>query len=90
MAKTIDMTIVPAVVTIVNTNVAPEAPARDNNDFDHDFASEVKVQMFNTNVYAPLAAGDTLKVLAQTSTELLYFTLMDGLNGLKVTAEAKA
>lgn len=89
MAKTLDMTTVPAVVTIVNQNAAPAEEAHDNNDFAHDFASDVNVQMFNTNLYFPLAAGDTLKVLAQTSTELLYYTLMDGKNGLKVTSAAK-
>lgn len=89
MAKTLDMTTVPAVVTILNENTAPAEAARDNNDFAHDFASDANVQMFNTNLYVTLAAGDTLKILAQTSTELLYYTLMDGKNGLKVTSAAK-
>jgi hypothetical protein len=69
---TIDVSVVPAKVTITNASTTDSA----------------KVQMYGENLQVTLNAGDVLKLQVSRSPELLYYTLLNGNDGLTVTSAA--
>lgn len=85
MAKTYDATQVPAIVTITNTKVVEnvEGEAKVEN------AEKAFVQLFKTNFKVELESKDVIKLVVTDSAALLYYMLLDGVDGLKVETAAK-
>lgn len=85
MAKTYDATNVPAIVTITNTKVL----AQEAGEQVVENEAKAYVQLFKTNFKIELDSKDVIKLVVNDSAALLYYMLMDGVDGLKVETAAK-
>ncbi len=85
MAKTYDATKIPAIVTITNTKVL----AQEAGEQIVENQAKAYVQLFKTNFKIELESKDVIKLVVNDSAALLYYMLLDGVDGLKVEATAK-
>lgn len=85
MAKIYDATKVPAIVTITNTKVLEQ----EAGEQVVDNKAKAYVQLFKTNFKIELDSEDAIKLVVEDSAALLYYMLMDGVDGLKVETAAK-
>ena len=78
----IDLTVLPAKVTITNVNVKPVEVGEENK-----FEGQERIALYRVNQYIDLAAGDSVELIATTS-EALAFYKAQAKKGLTVKVEA--
>lgn len=78
----IDLTVLPAKVTITNVNVKPVEVGEENK-----FEGQERIALYRVNQYIDLAAGDSVELIATTS-EALAFYKAQAKEGLTVKVES--
>ena len=78
----IDLTVLPAKVTITNVNVKPVEVGEENK-----FEGQERIALYRVNQYIDLAAGDSVELIATTS-EALAFYKAQAKKGLTVKVDA--
>ena len=96
MANTKDYSTVPAVITITNidpgvidkelTSVVTENDTQKINTVYLTEPMTQQIQLYRTNFWVPIAPLDKLKIVAQTSEEIAYYSAMAS-DRLSVTVE---
>lgn len=64
----IDLTVLPAKVTITNVNVKPAEVGRDNK-----FEGQERIALYRVNQYVDLAAEDSLELIVTESEALAFY-----------------
>ena len=82
---TIDLTVIPAKITITNINEVPAEIGEDNK-----FEGQERIALYRVNQYIDLPAGDVIELVATTSEALAFYKAQAREKKITVEVEAMA